>query len=66
MIPLLPSGLRELLETDNFFALSLFVNDKPRGLFFADRYETDPLSETSYRFFKRLSHTAMQAMGKLI
>lgn len=66
MIPLLPTGLRELLETDSFFALSLFVNDKPRGLFFADRYEKDPLTETSYRFFKRLSHTAMKALGKLV
>lgn len=66
LVPLLPKGLKTILESDDFFALSLFVKDKPRGLFFADRYENDPLDDTSYRFFKRLSHTAMQALGKLI
>ncbi|MBV8466313.1 MAG: HDOD domain-containing protein [Burkholderiales bacterium] len=50
---LLPRGLRQAAGSGEFFAMSLFVNDKPIGLFFADD-QGGGLSEAQYNNFKQV------------
>ncbi|KPK38959.1 MAG: hypothetical protein AMJ69_07010 [Gammaproteobacteria bacterium SG8_47] len=53
--PLLPVEFRKLIATNTFFAMSLFINDKPIGMFYADRHsDACQLDETSYNQFKQL------------
>jgi len=49
-----------------FFAMSIFVRDKPVGLFYADRRHAGcELDEHSYQEFKRLCLRAAQGLGGL-
>jgi hypothetical protein len=50
---LLPRGLRQAAGTGDFFAMSLFVDDKPIGLFYADNINGD-LTEAQYNSFKQV------------
>lgn len=50
---LLPRGLRQAAGEGDFMAMSLFVNDKPVGLFFADS-QGGALSDAQYAGFKQV------------
>ena len=53
--PLVPGAFKKLINTDSFFAMSVFIHDKPVGLFYADRHTQDSqLDIKSYERFKRL------------
>ena len=57
--PLLTSDFTDLIGTNSFVAMSIFIKDKPYGLFYADRHtETCQIEERSYNYFKTLcTHT---------
>lgn len=63
-LPLIPASERNSLQTDNLFAMSLFVKNKPVGLFIADRSE-NPLNASQYKNFKQLCHNAAKALESL-
>lgn len=64
--PLVPADLRRLIRTDAFFAMSVFVRDKPVGLFYADRHTSAcQLDEDAYRQFKLLSTNTSEALAHL-
>lgn len=53
--PLVPAAFKKLINTDSFFAMSVFIHDKPLGTFYADRHTHDSeLDIKSYERFKRL------------
>lgn len=60
--PLIPIQFHKLIRNDSFFIMSLFVRNKPVGIFYADRHTSAcRLDEKSYKQFKHLvaqvSHT---------
>ena len=60
---LVPDSLKEIIHTSSFFAGSVFVGDKPIGLFYVDRHTEDcHLDEATYKRFKVL----IQLVGKAI
>ncbi|MDT8404688.1 MAG: HDOD domain-containing protein [Sulfuriflexus sp.] len=62
---LIPDAFKELIKTDAFYASSVFINDKPIGLFYSDRHITDcHLDEDSYQHFKSLVHLAGATLEK--
>lgn len=64
--PLVPDGVKKLIQTDTFFAASVVVEAKPIGLFYADRHLPDSrLDANAYQRFKRLSQLSSQAIGRL-
>jgi hypothetical protein len=65
MWPLIPNKFKELINTDSFFAMSVFVDDKPVGLFYADRhFKESHLDEQSYKHFKQLCQLASKGIQK--
>jgi len=60
---MVPDDIKVRIETDTFFAGSVFVNEEPVGLFYADRHILDcKLDEAAYKRFKVL----IQLVGKAI
>ena len=60
---LVPDSLKEIIHTSSFFAGSVFVGDKPIGMFYVDRHTEDcHLDEATYKRFKVL----IQLVGKAI
>jgi len=60
---LVPDSLKKIINTSSFFAGSVFVDEKPIGLFYADRHVDDcHLDEATYKRFKVL----IQLVGKAI
>ena len=56
---LVPDTFKDLIKTDSFYASSVFIDDKPIGLFYSDRHITDcHLDEDSYGYFKSLVYLA--------
>ncbi len=53
-LPLIPEKIQKSIDTRGFFALSLFVNDRPIGILYADATEPDSLTEAQFRKFKQL------------
>ncbi|MDK2124633.1 HDOD domain-containing protein [Parachitinimonas caeni] len=51
---MLPRGLRQTIGPHEFFAMSLFVEDKPVGIFYADNLGSPALSEAQYHAFKQV------------
>lgn len=63
--PLIPLQFHKLIRNDSFFVMSLFVRNKPVGMFYADRHTSAcQLDSESYKRFKHLvaqvSHTLSQ------
>lgn len=63
-LPLIPTAFQALVQTENFFALSVFFGEKPIGLFYADRHNSpQPPDATAYHQFKQLAMAATKAMA---
>jgi len=63
---LIPDNFRSLIVTDSFVAMSIFINDKEIGIFYADRHTKDcQIDDNSYRLFKSLCSTAIETMGRM-
>ena len=57
--PLVTTDFQKLITTNSFVAMSIFIKNKPYGLFYADRHTaTCQIEERSYNYFKTLcTHT---------
>lgn len=57
---LVPEDFQKLINNNTFVVMSIFKNEKPYGLFYADRHtSTCQLDERSYSYFKTLcTHTS--------
>ncbi|MBD3670619.1 MAG: HDOD domain-containing protein [Gammaproteobacteria bacterium] len=61
-----PAELTEVLHKDGFYAMSVYVKNRPVGLFYADRYNHEHhLDEHTYDNFKLLCRHASKAMVEL-
>jgi hypothetical protein len=60
---LLPEEFKALIQTDEFYAMSIFHHGKPLGIFYADRHLKDShLDEKSYAGFKKLCLQVTKAL----
>lgn len=63
--PMVPDGVRGLLQTDRFFVMSIFVKEKPVGLFYADRHnKACHLDARAYHRFKQVATALAEALGR--
>ncbi|MGQ5522966.1 HDOD domain-containing protein [Chitinimonas sp. PSY-7] len=60
---LLPRGLRQAIGQGDFLAMSLFVENKPVGIFYADN-RGGAVSETQYNEFKQVCLMAGQSLTR--
>jgi len=60
---LLPRSLKQATAGGDFLAMSLFVEDKPVGLFYADNRGA-PLTEAQYTAFKQVCQMTGQALTR--
>lgn len=62
--PLVPKAFQRTVRTNNFYLLSVFVKDKPVGLFYADRHAAScQLDARAYHRFKQLGLLTAKALG---
>ncbi|MEW6646023.1 MAG: HDOD domain-containing protein [Pseudomonadota bacterium] len=62
--PIVPKPFQRIIRGNSFFVLSVFVKERPVGLFYADRHTGDcALDGHAYHRFKQLGLLAAQAMG---
>ena len=68
LIGTIPVGLaglifKDLIETESFYISSVFVDNKPVGMFYTDRHTADCyLDEASYQRFKQITQLTGKAM----
>lgn len=63
---LIDEEILAMTEGQDFFAMSVYVREKPVGLFYADRKDSDdPLNEKNYQEFKNLTLQAAQGLAHL-
>ncbi len=64
--PLVPEDFRQLIGVQNFTAMSVVLDGRPVGLFYADRHsDTCPVDEQSYQYFKTVCLRASEVLEKL-
>jgi HD-like signal output (HDOD) protein len=61
---LLPKSLRQAVGEGEFFAMSLFVEDKPVGLFYADDRGGVAMTEAKYQTFKQICLATGQSLTR--
>lgn len=65
--PLVTTDFQKLIVTNSFVAMSIFIKDKPYGLFYADRHtSTCQIEERSYNYFKTLCTHATKVLEQLL
>lgn len=64
-LPLLSLQLRTVLADRNFMMISMFVRDKPVGLFYADCCGNRPLEVAQVKYFKLIVRETAQALAEL-
>jgi len=65
--PLVTTDFQKLINTNSFLAMSIFINNKPYGLFYADRHTpTCQIEERSYNYFKTLCTHATKVIEQLL
>jgi hypothetical protein len=64
--PSIPGHFKTLIKTTSFFAMSIHVDDKPVGLFYADRRNADcELDETAYKQFRQICQLVAKGLANL-
>ncbi len=64
--PLVPKEFQKLIDTNSFIAMSIFVDNTPAGIIYADRRNSAcQLDERSYHYFKMVCKHAGQALQRL-
>lgn len=64
--PLMPEATKALIKTNSFFAMSICVNGKPMGLFYADRRSLEcKLDEQAYKQFRQMCNFAAKGLTNL-
>lgn len=61
----LPKIFVEQIRSGSFFAMSVFLHDKPVALFFADSAKSGDLMENQFKYFKRICRVATEALEAL-
>ena len=51
---LVPSNFKQVNEVEDYFLMSVFVNEKPFAIIYCDAYPENGLNETHYKYFKHL------------
>ena len=65
--PLVPDDFQKLILTNSFVAMSIFIKDKPYGMFYADRHSSAcQIEERSYNYFKTLCTHTTKILEQLI
>ena len=65
--PLVPDEFQKLVITNSFVAMSIFIKNKPYGLFYADRHTSICQVEVrSYNYFKTLCTHATKVLEQLL
>ena len=63
---LIPASLQKVITTDNFFSMSVILNNSLYGLFYADRHTTDcHLDNRSYSYFKAICMEVIRTMQRI-
>lgn len=64
--PLVPPDFAKMIEIETFFAMSIIVNEKAVGFFYADRHTPNcKLDEASYKRFKQMVTLAGKTIEKV-
>lgn len=64
--PLVTADFQKLINTNSFVAMSIFIKDKPFGLFYADRNTANcQIEDRSYNYFKTLCSHATKIIEQL-
>ena len=65
--PLVPEYFQKLIITNSFAAMSIFIKNKPYGLFYADRHtSTCQIEDRSYNYFKTLCTHTTKVLEQLL
>lgn len=65
--PLVSTDFQKLINTNSFVAMSIFIKNKPYGLFYADRHtSTCQIEDRSYNYFKTLCSHATKVLEQII
>lgn len=65
--PLVPNDFQKLINTNSFVAMSIFIKNKPYGLFYADRHTaTCQIENRSYSYFKTLCTHSTKVIEQLL
>ena len=65
--PLVTQDFQKLINTNSFVAMSIFINNKPYGLFYADRHTSIcQIEDRSYNYFKTLCTHATKVLEQLL
>ena len=65
--PLVNVEFQKLINTNSFVAMSIFIKNKPYGLFYADRHtSTCQIEDRSYNYFKTLCTHATKVLEQLV
>ena len=65
--PLVTSDFQKLINTNSFIAMSVFIKNKPYGLFYADRHTAScQIEDRSYNYFKTLCTHATKNLEQLL
>ncbi len=63
---LVPAELQKKIRVNSFVAMSLYVNDQPLGLIYADRHSNNcQLDENTYRHFKTVCNQTTKVLSNL-
>lgn len=64
---LMPEELKGIIKTKSFYTMSIIIDNKPIGLFYADRRGPDcQLDENSYKQFRQLCQVAGKSFAALL
>jgi len=62
---MVPSDFQKLIGTNSFAAMSIFLNNKPLGLIYADRHTSScQIDPSSYNYFKKICQNLSVAIAK--
>ena len=65
--PLVTKDFQKLINTNSFIAMSIFIDNKPYGLFYADRHtSTCQIEDRSYNYFKTMCTHATKVLEQLL
>ena len=65
--PLVTKDFQKLINTNSFVAMSVFIKNKPYGLFYADRHTSIcQIEERSYNYFKTLCTHATKVLEQIL
>ena len=65
--PLVTVDFQKLIQTNSFVAMSIFIKDKPYGVFYADRHTPAcQIEDRSYNYFKTLCTHATKVLDQIL